>query len=38
MDPTKSSSESARRIDLTHETEVQFWCRVLDVSPAQLQA
>lgn len=37
MDNTTSSSESARIIDLTKQTEVQFWCRVLDVSMDQLR-
>ncbi|HET8746277.1 MAG TPA: DUF3606 domain-containing protein [Ramlibacter sp.] len=29
--------ETARRIDLTQQTDVQFWCRVFDVSMDQLR-
>jgi len=29
--------EKARRIDLTQQTDVQFWCRVFDVSIDQLR-
>ena len=29
--------EPDRRIDLTRQTDVQFWCRVLGVSMAQLR-
>ena len=29
--------ESPRRIDLTQQTDVQFWCRVFDVSMDQLR-
>lgn len=32
-----SSSETSRRIDLTRETDVLFWCRVFDVSMDQLR-
>jgi hypothetical protein len=31
------SREGARRIDLTRQTDVQFWCRVFDVSMDQLR-
>ena len=36
MEPT-SSSDSSRRIDLTRETDVLFWCRVFDVTMDQLR-
>ena len=32
-----SSSEPSRRIDLTRQTDVLFWCRVFDVSMDQLR-
>jgi hypothetical protein len=34
---TTTSSEASRRIDLTRETDVMFWCRVFDVSMDQLR-
>lgn len=38
MDHVSSNpSESAPRIDLTRQTDVQFWCRVFDVSMDQLR-
>jgi hypothetical protein len=39
MDNTNSSSEPepSRRIDLTRQTDVQFWCRVFDVSMDELR-
>jgi hypothetical protein len=38
MDDTPSSpAESPRLIDLTRQTDVQYWCRVFDVSMAQLR-
>lgn len=37
MDDTPSSTEGPRLIDLTRQTEVQFWCRVFDVSMDQLR-
>jgi Protein of unknown function (DUF3606) len=37
MDNTNSSSESPRIIDLTKATDVNFWCRVLDVTREQLR-
>jgi len=38
MDNASSTpGESARRIDLTRQTDVQFWCRVFDVSMDQLR-
>ena len=39
MDNTSSASTSgpARRIDLTRQTDVQYWCRIFDVSMDQLR-
>jgi hypothetical protein len=38
MDNVSSSpSNGPRRIDLTQQTDVQFWCRVFDVSMDQLR-
>jgi hypothetical protein len=37
MDDTPSSTDAPRLIDLTRQTEVQFWCRVFDVSMDQLR-
>jgi hypothetical protein len=38
MDNVSSNpGESVRRIDLTRQTDVQFWCRVFDVSMDQLR-
>lgn len=37
MDNTSGPSETARIIDLTRQTDVQFWCRVFDVSMDQLR-
>ena len=37
MDETPSSAERPRLIDLTRQTEVQFWCRVFDISMDQLR-
>lgn len=38
MDNVSSNpGDSARRIDLTRQTDVQFWCRVFDVSMDQLR-
>ena len=31
------STESTRLIDLTSQTDVQFWCRIFDVSMDQLR-
>jgi hypothetical protein len=33
----QQTTESARRIDLTSQTDVQFWCRIFDVSMDQLR-
>ena len=30
-------SEGVRLIDLTQQTDVQFWCRVFDLSMAELR-
>jgi hypothetical protein len=37
MDYTTSSSDGIRRIDLTRQTDVQFWCRVFDLSMDELR-
>jgi hypothetical protein len=38
MDNVSSSpGETTRRIDLTRQADVQFWCRVFDVSMDQLR-
>lgn len=37
MDITRSPSDMARRIDLTRQTDVQYWCRIFDVSMDQLR-
>jgi hypothetical protein len=37
MDQASSASESSRIIDLTRQTEVAYWCRIFDVSMAQLR-
>lgn len=37
MDDTAPGTDPARRIDLTRETDVNFWCRVFDVSREQLR-
>ncbi len=38
MDNVSSTpSGESRRIDLTRQTDVQFWCRVFDVSMDQLR-
>jgi hypothetical protein len=36
MDSTSSTSDS-RRIDLTRQTDVQYWCRIFDVTMEQLR-
>jgi hypothetical protein len=36
MDSTPSPGES-RRIDLTRQTDVQYWCRIFDVSMDELR-
>jgi hypothetical protein len=37
MDEAPSAPDAARRIDLTRDTDVNFWCRVFDVSREQLR-
>lgn len=37
MDNNPSAAGSPRLIDLTSQTDVQFWCRVFDVSMDQLR-
>jgi hypothetical protein len=34
---TRSPEDTARRIDLTRQTDVQYWCRIFDVSMDQLR-
>jgi hypothetical protein len=34
---SNSSAETSRLIDLTSQTDVQFWCRVFDVSMDELR-
>ena len=37
MQETPVRTDSSRRIDLTRETDVLFWCHVFDVDMAQLR-
>jgi hypothetical protein len=37
MDETPRPSETSRRIDLTRETDVLYWCRIFDVDMHQLR-
>ena len=37
MDDPANPAESPRLIDLTQQTDVQFWCRVFDVSMDELR-
>lgn len=37
MDSTPEPSGADRRIDLTRQTDVQFWCRIFDVSMDELR-
>lgn len=37
MDNTPSPTDTARRIDLTRQMDVQYWCRIFDVSMDQLR-
>lgn len=37
MDNIPGPTETPRLIDLTNQTDVQFWCRVFDVDMAQLR-
>ena len=34
---TAKPAEGVRLIDLTQQTDVQFWCRVFDLSMAELR-
>lgn len=37
MDKTTGAPEGPRLIDLTQQMDVQFWCRVFDVSMDELR-
>ena len=37
MDDNASSTEQARVIDLTRQTDVLYWCRIFDVTMDQLR-
>ena len=37
MENNPQTNDSARRIDLTRETDVLYWCRIFDVSMEQLR-
>lgn len=37
MESTAASGDTHRRIDLTRQTDVQFWCRIFDVSMDELR-
>jgi hypothetical protein len=37
MDNSRSATAADRRIDLTQQMDVQFWCRIFDVSMDQLR-
>ena len=37
MDTTPSPAGTPRLIDLTRQTDVQFWCRVFDLSMDELR-
>jgi hypothetical protein len=37
MENTFSRTDGARHIDLTRQTDVQYWCRIFDVSMDQLR-
>ena len=37
MDPSSSPTDSTQRIDLTRQTDVQYWCRIFDVSMDELR-
>jgi hypothetical protein len=37
MEASHRPASDSARIDLTHQTDVQFWCRVFDVSMDQLR-
>lgn len=37
METTPRSPDSAHHIDLTRQTDVQYWCRIFDVTMEQLR-
>jgi hypothetical protein len=37
MDNTNPGTDSSRRIDLTRQTDLQYWCRIFDVSMDELR-
>jgi len=37
MENTFSRTDGARHIDLTRQTDVQYWCRIFDVDMDQLR-
>ena len=38
MEPANNNpTDAASRIDLTRQTDVQYWCRIFDVSMDQLR-
>lgn len=37
MDQASSTGDSARRIDLTRQTDVDYWCRIFDVTMDELR-
>ena len=37
MSDNKTTDIARQRIDLLHETDVAYWCRILNVSPEQLR-
>jgi hypothetical protein len=37
MDHGTTPSDTAQRIDLTRQVDVQYWCRIFDVSMDQLR-
>jgi hypothetical protein len=37
MEPSASPGDTGRRIDLTRQTDVQYWCRIFDVSMDELR-
>jgi hypothetical protein len=37
MQETTPGAQASRRIDLTRETDVMFWCRVFDIDMAELR-
>ena len=37
MEQTRTDTDLAQRIDLTRQTDVQYWCRIFDVTMDQLR-